>query len=35
MKQIVKMVLDFLRREWFLFVAIAAIGLIILLFEIF
>gem|GEM_PF-1786920 len=33
MKRLVKLVSNFLRKEWFLFVAVAAITLIILLFE--
>jgi len=33
MKQLFRLVVDFLRKEWFLLVAIAAISLIILLFE--
>jgi hypothetical protein len=33
MKQLFRFVIDFLRKEWFLLVAIATISLIILLFE--
>ncbi len=33
MKQFFKAVLDFLRREWFLLIAVAAIAVIIILFE--
>ena len=33
MKQLFKLVMNFLRKEWFLLVAIAAIAVIILLFE--
>jgi hypothetical protein len=33
MKRVIQAVLNFLRREWFLLVALAAIGLIILLAE--
>ncbi len=33
MKQLFRFVINFLRKEWFLLVAIAAISLIILLFE--
>jgi len=33
MKWLAKCVTDFLRREWFLFVALAAIAIIIMLFE--
>lgn len=33
MKWLVRLVVDFLRREWFLFVAGAVIALIIFLFE--
>jgi len=34
MKQLLRFVVDFLRKEWFLLVAVAAIFLIIFLFEI-
>lgn len=33
MKQLLRLVMNFLRKEWFLLVAIATIALIILLFE--
>jgi len=33
MKQLFQLVVDFLRKEWFLLVAVAAISLIVLLFE--
>ncbi len=33
MKFLIKLIKDFLRREWFLLVALAAIALIIMLFE--
>ena len=33
MKQLFRLVVDFLRKEWFLLVTIAAISLIILIFE--
>jgi hypothetical protein len=33
MKRLIRFVVDFLRKEWFLLVAIVAISLIILLFE--
>ena len=35
MKPVVKKVIDFLRREWFLLVMVGAIALVILLFEMF
>lgn len=34
MKPLVKILIDFLKKEWFLVVALAAIGLIVLLFEV-
>jgi len=33
MKQLFQLVVDFLRKEWFLLLAVAAISLIVLLFE--
>ncbi len=34
MKRLIKLVLDFFKREWFLFVAMATIALIIVLLEV-